>query len=82
MEEMNVNTNEVVEVVEEVTENGSRNALAVLGVTGLVIAGVAALTYLGLKKIKARKKEIEVIDINYEDEEACEADFEEGNTTK
>ena len=77
---MNVNTNEVVEVVEEITENGSGNALVKLGVAGLVIAGVAAVTYLGIKKFKARKKEIEVIDFDYENEEACEADSEEETT--
>lgn len=82
MEEMNVNTNEVVEVVEEVTENGSGNTLAKLGVAGLVIAGVAAVAYLGIKKFKARKKEIEVMTFDYENEEACEADSEEENTTK
>lgn len=80
MEEMNVNTNEVVEVVEEVTENGSGNTLAKLGVTGLVIAGVAAVAYLGFKKIKARKKEIEVMTFDYENENVEEVQDE--STTK
>lgn len=82
MEEMNVNTNEVVEVVEEITESGSGNALVKLGVAGLVIAGVATVAYLGYKKIKAKKKEIEVMEFDYENEEACGPGSEEENTTK
>lgn len=66
MEGMNVNTNELVEVVEEVTENGSGNNLVKLGIAGVVIAGVAALAYVGYKKIKARKQEIDVIDLEPE----------------
>ena len=72
MEEMNVKTNEVVEVAEEITECKSGNSLVALGVAGVVIAGVAALAYLGIKKIKDRKKELEVIDVNYEDEDVEE----------
>lgn len=67
MEEMNVNTNELVEVVEEVTENGTGNNLVKLGITGVVIAGVAALAYVGYKKIKARRQLNEVNDFDLED---------------
>ena len=69
MEEMKLNTNEVVEVAEEVT-NSKSEVLVKLGITGVVIAGVAALAYLGFKKIKAKREKEEVIIDEYEFE--CE----------
>lgn len=77
MEEMNVNTNEVVEVAEEVT-NSKTDVFVKLGVTGVVIAGVAALAYFGFKKIKARKNDEEVIVEGYEID--CDEDSEEDTT--
>ena len=78
MEEMNVNTNELVEVVEEVTENGTGNNLVKLGIAGVVIVGVATLAYVGYKKFKAKKQSNEVIDVEPEYFE----DVQDDETTK